>query len=245
MQVWPAIDLKGGKCVRLTQGDYHREKVYGTNPADMAARWVTEGATGLHVIDLDGAMGVATNQDAVARICSEIEVDIQVGGGIRSEQAIEDYLSMGIKRLIVSSKTISDPQWIRQMATKYENLLVVSIDLKQERLAFDGWQKTSDIDVLQHAKAMAELPIAGLIVTDISRAGMLTGPNLELLDSLIHCTEKPLISSGGVRHTEDVERLTHKGVHGCVVGKALYDGQITLPQTIAAAALTDAHSIQR
>lgn len=243
MRIWPAIDLKGGKCVRLAQGDYHREKVYGKNPADMAARWVSEGATGLHIIDLDGAMGADSNRDAVALICDETDVEIQVGGGIRSEETIEDYLTMGIRRLILSSKTISDPQWLCRMAMKYEDYLVVSIDIKHDCLAFDGWQKTTDRDIVEHAKSMANLPLAGLIVTDISRAGMLNGPNFELLDAIIRSTEKPIISSGGVRHIEDVERLAHRGAHGCVIGKALYDGQLTLPQTIAAAALANSHTI--
>ena len=235
MRIWPAIDLKGGNCVRLTQGDYYREMVYGKNPSDMAARWVSEGATGLHVIDLDGALGIGSNISAITQICNEVDIEIQVGGGIRSEEVIEQYLSLGIKRLIISTKSVEDPGWLMRMTSRYENHLVVSIDIKNEGVAFDGWQKTTDMDVVEHARAMAQLPIAGLIVTDITRAGMLNGPNYDLLNEVAANINRPLISSGGVRHEEDVERLAQTGIHGCVIGKALYEGKLTLPQTISAA----------
>lgn len=235
MQIWPAIDVKSGKCVRLSQGDYQRDIVYGTNPADMASRWVSEGATGLHVIDLDGAMGCGNNLDAIRKIVDETDVEIQVGGGINSQKSIEEFLSMGIKRLVVSTKSVCDPDWIDTMASRYEGHIVVSIDFRNGFVAYDGWRKTSELSAVEHAKSMSSLPLAGLIFTDIDRAGMMSGPNLELLHQLRDLATAPVISSGGVQETDDVIRLNETGVQGCIIGRALYEGKITLPDAINAA----------
>ncbi len=235
MRIWPAIDIKNGKCVRLSQGDYDGETVYGLDPADMASRWVSEGATGLHIIDLDGAMGRTSNTTAIAEIAESIDVEIQVGGGIHSEQVIEDYLSIGIKRLIVATKSVTDPKWLESMAQRYVGHLVVSIDTKNGKVAYDGWQQVTDLNATEHANSISHLPIAGIIYTDIDRAGVMTGPNFDLISNMKTSLNVPLVSSGGIRNLEDVRKLVDTGVQGCVIGRALYDGKVTLPEAISVA----------
>lgn len=232
MRIWPAIDLKDGKCVRLSQGDLKRETVYGSSPADMALRWTSEGATGLHVIDLDGAMGRPANINAIASIAEETNVDLQVGGGIRDERAIEDLLALGIKRLIVSTLSISDPDWLAKMADRYPGLLLVSLDARNGKIAFDGWQRTSSISVMEHAAHVSQLPLAGLIYTNIDRAGMMSGPDFEAITDIRDRCQLPLTASAGVKTIEQLQQLRDTRVDGCVIGKALYDGHLTLHNAI-------------
>ncbi len=242
MQIWPAIDVRGGKCVRLSQGDFHREKVYGNNPADMACRWVAEGATALHVIDLDRAIhGTDVNRDAIARIACEINVDLQVGGGIRDQQAIEDYLSLGIKRIVIGTQAIQDPDWFVRMTETYPDHLLATFDCKNGQAYIDGWKNRSNVSVLEHAKSLSACSIAGMIFTDISKCGMQSGPNVELLASLRSGISIPIIAAGGVTTTDDITTLATLGIEGCVVGKSLYEGRLTLPQALAAAAETHVH----
>ena len=236
MRVWPAIDVKDGKCVRLSQGDIKRETVYGSSPADMAIRWVAEGATGLHVIDLDGAIGRPANFNAIASIADQVDVDIQVGGGIRDERTIEDFLTMGIKRLIISTQSVTNPQWTARMAERYSGHLLVSIDTRGGQVAYNGWQNSGDLSPIEHARNICHLPLAGLIYTNIDRAGMMTGPDLKTLNEITENIEIPVIASGGVKLPEHLQKLRQLRLEGCVIGKALYDGHLTLPESIAALA---------
>ena len=237
MRIWPAIDLKNGNCVRLSQGDFHKETVYGSDPADMASRWVSEGANGLHVIDLDGAMGLPPNRKAIQQISDQVDIDIQFGGGVRTQATIEEYLSIGIKRIIIASKAVEDTVWIEQMANRYEGHLVISIDARDGRVAHDGWRKLSNTSVIDHAKTMSRLPIAGLIYTNIDTAGMLSGPDTKTIQHIQRNTNVPLIASGGIATLEDIELLSKLTVEGCIVGRAIYEGRLTLPETISSVAL--------
>ena len=241
MRIWPAIDIRGGKCVRLAQGDYQQETIYGDDPADMAHRWIAEGASGLHVVDLDGARdgltpgGGSPNRDAIARIAKEVPVDIQLGGGIRDESTIEDYLEMGIKRLVIGTRALTDPDWSRRMIDLFPGHLIIGIDARNGRVATDGWLKTSETTAIQHAQHFAELAIAGIIYTDIAKDGMLSGPNLDAMQEMANAVDIPVIASGGITRTGDVTQLAQLDLAGAILGRSLYEGYLTLAQALEAA----------
>ena len=236
MQIWPAIDIRNGKCVRLAQGDYAKETVYGSDPADMAHRWALDGATGLHVVDLDGArQGSPVNRKQIAAIAGELEIPCQVGGGVRDEQTIIELLEMGVSRLVVGTKAVADRDWLQAMSQKYEGRLLVGIDTRSGMMATDGWEKTSDVSAVDFVTEIAKLPIAGIIYTDIARDGMLDGPNFPMLTEMVAATQFPVIASGGVTTAADVTQLTTTGVAGCIVGRSLYEGRLTLIEAMEAA----------
>lgn len=236
MIIWPAIDIRGGKCVRLVQGDYQRERVYGHDPADMADRWVSEGARQLHVVDLDGARdGDTKNRDAIIKIVKQTKIPIQVGGGIRSEETIESYLAIGVQRIVVGTMALKNPTWFKQMCEKYPNRLVAGIDARDGLVATDGWLQTSQTPATDFAKDFSSVPLAGIVYTDISRDGMLKGPNVEAVREMIQCTKIPVIASGGVTVADDVALLAKTGAAGCIVGRSLYEGKMTVAEAIAAA----------
>lgn len=236
MQVWPAIDLRGGKCVRLQQGDYARETVFGDDPAEMACRWVTAGADRLHLVDLDGARdGRAANRAAVASILKAVRVPCQLGGGIRDEETIEDLLALGVSRLVIGTKALKEPEWFRGMARRFPERLAAGIDAKNGLVATDGWLEVSSTPAVDFARQFAGEPLAAIIYTDIAKDGMLAGPNFEAMAEMQGATSTPVIASGGVTSAEDVARLAKLGLSGCIVGRALYEGQLTLAAALAAA----------
>ncbi len=236
MQIWPAIDIRGGRCVRLVQGDYDQETVYGFNPADMAVRFQADGATGLHLVDLDGARdGDNPNQKQIAEVVNEVNVPCQLGGGIRSEGTIRDYLELGLARLIVGTKALTDAAWLAEMCRKYPDKLLVAIDARDGRVSTDGWKKTSETNAVDLAQQISANAIAGIIYTDIAKDGMLGGPNITAMREMVSAVDVPVIASGGVTTVEDVANLTTVGVEGCVVGRALYEGHLTLQDAMVAA----------
>ena len=236
MQIWPAIDIRGGRCVRLVQGDYDQETVYGFNPADMAVRFQADGATGLHLVDLDGARdGGNPNQKQIAEVVNEVNVPCQLGGGIRNEKTIRDYLDLGLSRLIVGTKALTDAAWLVEMCGKYPGKLLVAIDARDGRVSTDGWKKTSETNAVDLAQKISANAIAGIIYTDIAKDGMLGGPNITAMQEMVSAVDVPVIASGGVTTAEDVARLTTVGVEGCVVGRALYEGHLTLQNAMVAA----------
>lgn len=235
MQIWPAIDLRGGKCVRLRQGDYSRETVYGDDPAAMAQTWVQQGATCLHLVDLDGAKdGSNANLAAVRSILAAVSVPCELGGGIRDEVTIRRLLDLGLSRLVLGTKALKEPDWFRQMARRYPGKLALGIDAKNGLVATDGWLETSATRAVDLAEQFAGEPIVAIIYTDIAKDGMLEGPNLPAMSQMNDAVTIDVIASGGVTTADDVKALAETGVAGCIIGRALYEGTLTLRAALAA-----------
>ena len=236
MQVWPAIDLRGGKCVRLEQGDYQRETVFGDDPAEMARHWVAQGATCLHLVDLDGARdGQGANRDAIVAIRHAVDVPLQVGGGIRDDQTIATLLDLGLDRLVVGTRAVRDPDWFKQACEKHPRQLVAGIDAKNGQVATDGWLEVSEVAAIEMANNLAASPLAAIVYTDIAKDGMLQGPNLDAMGEMNAATTVDVIASGGVTTKEDVRQLAALGMAGCIVGRSFYEGRMTLEDALAAA----------
>jgi phosphoribosylformimino-5-aminoimidazole carboxamide ribotide isomerase len=229
MLILPAIDLRGGKCVRLKQGDYSQETVFGDDPAAMARRWVGEGARALHLVDLDGAKeGRPINSTVIRRIVESVDVPCQVGGGLRTEADIEATLDAGVARVVLGTRALDDPAWVRQMAQEYPKRIVLGLDARDGKVATHGWLNTSDESVLDVARQFANWPLYAIVYTDISRDGMLKGPNIDALAELVAAVPVPVIASGGVTTVDNVRALKEKGLFGCIIGRALYERQIDL-----------------
>ena len=236
MQVWPAIDLRGGKCVRLRQGDYKRETVYGDDPAAMARQWVGQGAACLHLVDLDGAKdGQCVNFEAVERIVTAVDVPCELGGGIRDEATIEKYLKLGLVRLVIGTRALKEPDWFRGVCRKYPGQLALGIDAKGGLVATDGWLETSTRKAIDFARDFAGEPLSAIIYTDIARDGMLQGPNHAAMAEMKSAVQVPVIASGGITTAEDIRQLAQHGLDGCIVGRALYEGTLSLADALAAA----------
>jgi phosphoribosylformimino-5-aminoimidazole carboxamide ribotide isomerase len=234
--IYPAIDLRGGRCVRLRQGDYAKETVFAADPAATARRWVAAGASYLHVVDLDGAReGRPVNGDSVRAIVDAAGVPCQLGGGIRSEEHLVEALGWGVARVILGTRALQDPAWCEEMCRRYLGRVVLGIDAKQGRVATDGWLNVSEMPAIELAKRCATWPLTALVYTDISRDGMLEGPNVEATAAVAGAVSVPVIASGGVTKLDDVTALARRGLAGCIIGRALYEGQIDLAAAIAAA----------
>jgi phosphoribosylformimino-5-aminoimidazole carboxamide ribotide isomerase len=229
MLILPAIDLRGGKCVRLTQGDYARETVFGDDPVAMARRWVGDGARALHLVDLDGAReGKPVNRDVIRRIVQAVDVPCQVGGGLRTEEDIKETLEAGVARVVLGTRALDDPAWVRQMAQIYPKRIVLGLDARDGKVATHGWLNTSEVTVLDVAREFANWPLYAIVYTDIARDGMLQGPNLDGLASLAEAVPLPVIASGGVTTLQNVRDLMKRKLFGCIIGRALYEGKIDL-----------------
>ncbi|MHB1556220.1 MAG: 1-(5-phosphoribosyl)-5-[(5-phosphoribosylamino)methylideneamino]imidazole-4-carboxamide isomerase [Isosphaeraceae bacterium] len=229
MLLIPAIDLRGGHCVRLRQGDFDQETVFGDDPAAMAERWQSEGAARIHLVDLDGAReGRPVNVDAVRQIVARVGVPCQLGGGIRDEATIAAWLEAGIERVVVGTQALRDPEWFAHMARGYPERLLLGIDARDGMVATEGWLETSSTPALSLAARFEDLPIAGIIYTDIARDGTLEGPNLDAMAAMAEAVRTPVIASGGVGSLEDLDRLAKLPLAGCIIGRALYDGRFTL-----------------
>ena len=233
MQVIPAIDLRGGLCVRLRQGDFDQETIFGDDPAAMAVRWESLGAERIHLVDLDGAKaGRPVNVAAVEEIVGRVGVPCQLGGGVRDEATIAAWLSAGLERLVVGTQALRDPDWFARMALCYPGRLILGLDARDGRVATGAWVDVSSIQALTFARQFDSLPLAAIIYTDIARDGMLEGPNLESIAALARSVKTPVIASGGIGELRDLERLAALPIAGCIVGRALYEGRFTLTQAI-------------
>lgn len=236
MKIWPAIDLRGGNCVRLKQGDYNQETVFGDNPAAMARQWCDQGAECMHLVDLDGARdGLWINQDAVRSIIESIAVPCQLGGGVRDEATIELLLGLGVSRLIVGTKALKEPEWFSSMVEKFPHKLALGIDARNGMVATDGWLETSETMAISLAQQFDNQPVAAIIYTDISRDGMMQGANIAGMSEMKQATNIPVIASGGVTTLDDVKQLREAGLDGAIIGRSLYDGVIDLKEAIALA----------
>ncbi len=235
MYVIPAIDLLGGKCVRLIQGEYHQFINYGDNPAEKAIEFRKAGAEWLHIIDLDGAkIGRCVNTDTIREIVQETKgLKIQVGGGIRDRDSITKVLNMGVTRIILGTKAVSDFGWFSDVAKEFAEKIILSLDARGSRIATDGWEKDSSQEITDLAKKAAELPLAGIIYTDINKDGMLAGPNIERTKALAQAVNIPVIAAGGVTTIEDIKKLAEtKVISAAIVGRALYEGTMNLAEAI-------------
>jgi phosphoribosylformimino-5-aminoimidazole carboxamide ribotide isomerase len=234
MQIYPAIDLRDGKCVRLKQGDYAQETVFGADPAEMARRWVADGAAWLHLVDLDGAKeGHPVNGAAIRAIVEASGVPCQLGGGLRSLEHIVEALSWGITRVTIGTKALQSPTWLEQMARRFPDSIVLGIDAKDGHVATQGWLEISTVAALDLAKSCAKLRLAAIIYTDISRDGMMQGANVQAMAEMAAAVQLPVIASGGVTTLDDVRRLHQNGLAGCIIGRALYEGQLNLREVLA------------
>ena len=236
-EIIPAIDIRGGKCVRLLQGDYNQETIYGADPLEMAKRWAGEGAQRLHLVDLDGARdGVSANLGVIQQIAGNLEIPVQVGGGIRTFEALDALLDAGVQRGILGTAAAKNPGWAEEAFAIYADAVILGIDAKGGKVAVEGWQETSDVSAVSFAKFMAEAGCMRIIFTDIARDGMLTGPNLEALKEMASAVEIPIIASGGVKSASDVLPLRQiENIEGLITGKALYENRATLREFLDAA----------
>jgi len=202
----------------------------------MARRWVSDGATCLHLVDLDGARdGQSVNRDALEAILAAVDVPCELGGGIRDEETIDRMLSLGLSRLVIGTKALKGPDWFREMCRKFPERLAVGIDAKDGFVATDGWLEVSRVAAVELAASLVDEPIAAIIYTDIAKDGMMAGPNVDAMSEMKNAVDVPVIASGGVTSAEDVERLARTGVAGCIIGRSLYEGTLTLADALAAA----------
>ncbi|RYG71167.1 1-(5-phosphoribosyl)-5-[(5-phosphoribosylamino)methylideneamino]imidazole-4-carboxamide isomerase [bacterium] len=236
-EIIPAVDIRGGKCVRLLQGDYAQETVYGNDPLEMAKKWEGEGATRLHIVDLDGAReGVSANLDVISRIAKELKIPVQVGGGIRNFDALDALLDAGVQRGILGTQAARNPQWAEEAFAIYADAVILGLDARDGKVAVEGWQETSQVSAIQFAKYMVEAGCMRIIFTDIARDGMLTGPNLEALAEMAEAVKIPVIASGGIKAASDVAELRKiPYIEGLISGKALYEGTTTMSELLKAA----------
>lgn len=234
MQLYPAIDMKGGKCVRLTQGLFDNVKVYSDTPAEMAKLWVSQGATFLHIVDLDGALaGHSVNEAAIRAIVESVDVPIQLGGGIRSAEAVRNMLKLGISRCIIGTRAVQQPEFIRDLVAEFgPERIVVGVDAKDGMVAVEGWEKVSTITAMDLAKQMQSYGVEHIVYTDISKDGTLTGPNVSYTKLLTDETGMDIIASGGMSCMEDLEKLHDCGIRGAIIGKALYEDRINLKEAV-------------
>lgn len=233
MIIYPAVDVREGKCVRLTQGEFNKETVYSDNPVEMALRWEKMGAQYLHVVDLDGARtGKAQNIAVISEMAVKMGIPVQLGGGIRTIEMIETILCKGIERVILGTSAVKDPELVKRAVKTFENNVVIGIDAKDGMVAIEGWEKTSEFKAVDFAKKMEDLGAKTIIYTDISRDGMLNGPNLKAMEEMVKAVNIDIIASGGVGKLEDIKNLKEVGVSGAIVGRALYTGDVDLKQAI-------------
>lgn len=236
MQLYPAIDMKDGACVRLTQGLFDKVKVYSDSPADMAKLWVSKGATFLHLVDLDGALaGRSVNEKAIRAVVKAVDVPVQIGGGIRSLEAAKYMLDLGVSRVIVGTRAAREPEFAGQLVEEFgADRIVAGIDAKDGMVAVEGWGQVSGKRAEDLCMQMKRLGILHVVYTDISRDGMLSGPNVEATKALTQATDMDIIASGGVSSMEDLRRLHKEGIRGAIIGKALYENRIDLAEAVKA-----------
>lgn len=225
----PAIDIRGGKCVRLIQGNYDKEIVYHDSPTDMAKEWERQGASYIHVVDLDGAKtGNSLNREAIANITKAVKIPVQVGGGIRNIVNVDELIACGVSRVIIGTAAIEDQQFVSEAVAKYGDKIAVSIDARNGYVATNGWTETSDVKAVELLGWLAEIGISTVIYTDILKDGMLQGPNIAELRAMNEASEIDIIASGGVSTEQDIATLEEMKLYGAIIGKALYEGNVTL-----------------
>ncbi len=235
MQIFPATDILGGKVVRLTKGDYNQVKIYADSPADMALEFMKVGATNLHMVDLDGAKdGIPVNFEAIRKAAEIKGLFIEIGGGIRNMQRIEDYLSLGVKRVILGTAAIRNYSFVEEAVKKYGDAIAVGVDAKNGFVAVSGWQETTDVKSVEFCKKLRDTGVSTVIYTDISKDGMLSGTNLEIYAELSEIKGLDIVASGGITYIDEIKKLNEMGIYGAIVGKAVYEGKLDLKEALIA-----------
>lgn len=236
MIVIPAIDIRGGKCVRLLQGDFDRTTVYSDDPAYMAKKWQEKGAARIHVVDLDGSRtGCPQNRDVIKRIVREIDVPLQVGGGIRDIETVSDYIEMGVGYIIVGTVALKNRDFVIEACKRFNDSLILGIDARDGKVAVEGWTESTILTPFEVARSYEEYGLAAIVYTDIGRDGMETGVNIEATKELAESVNIPIIASGGLSGIGDIERLIDvedSGIIGVITGKALYEGTLNLEEAV-------------
>lgn len=238
MDIIPAIDLLEGQCVRLYQGDYNQSQVFDPNPVTVAQKWADQGASRLHLVDLDGAKtGSPVNQPVIAEIIRAIDIPVHVGGGLRDRQRVAETLAMGVQQIVLGTVAVENPNLVAQLCNEFPGQIIVGIDARNGKVATRGWLETSEIEAVDLAQQMANNGASAIIYTDIHRDGTLQGPNKEALRTIAEATPIPIIASGGVSSIRDLLgllALEPLGVRGAIIGRALYTGDLDLKQAIQA-----------
>lgn len=234
MQLYPAIDMKNGKCVRLRQGAFKDITVYSEHPEEIVALWQEKGATFLHLVDLDGALaGRSVNEETIKKIVSSVNIPVEIGGGIRSEEAIKNMLALGVKRVIIGTKAVEEPEFLKDMVEKFgADAIAAGVDAKDGMVAIQGWEQVSTVTATDLCLKMKEYGVKHIIYTDISRDGMLSGPNIPATKKLTEETGLDIIASGGVSCMEDLQALYDAGISGAIIGKALYEKRVDLEEAV-------------
>ena len=235
MILYPAIDIRGGRCVRLVEGDFARETAYDADPSAAARRWAETGAEWLHVVDLDGAVeGRPINRATIERIRAAVDIPIQLGGGLRTLIALEDAFAAGIDRAILGTVALRDPELVISAVARWGDRVAVALDARDGRLATDGWLGQTEARAVDVAQSLSTAKVRHVIFTDISRDGNLTGPNLESLAEVVSAVDADVIASGGISSLDDIVAAEAIGASGAIIGRALYEGRIDLAGAIAA-----------
>jgi len=243
MIIIPAVDIKGGRCVRLFQGRMNEETVYGDNPVEMAKKWESLGASMLHIVDLDGAVGAKpVNRYVIRAIVKELHIPCELGGGIRDLPTIEAYLKMGIERVVLGTAAVKNPDLVKEAAGKFPDQVAVGIDAVHGKVAVEGWVETTDIIAGELARRFEDMGVRAINYTDISRDGALVGPDIEAIREIVKSVKIHVIAAGGISRIEDLVALVDTGVEGAISGKALYEGKINLREAIALIAELESRS---
>ena len=233
MRIYPAIDIKDGKCVRLFKGRFSDVTVYGDDPAEMAKRWEQEGGEFIHVVDLDGALkGRGINSEVIRKICASVNVPVQTGGGIRTMEDVEFMLQCDVERVIIGTSAVKDKDFVKRAVEKYGRKIVVGIDAKDSMVAIEGWEQVSSFGAVDFAKEMEKIGVSTIVYTDIATDGTLKGPNIFAMKEMAEQTRLDVIASGGVGNIEHIKALSSTGVEGVIVGRALYTGGVDLKEII-------------
>jgi phosphoribosylformimino-5-aminoimidazole carboxamide ribotide isomerase len=230
----PAIDIKNGKCVRLFKGDFDKEKVYGNSPVSQAKEWEKHGGDIIHLVDLDGALeGKPVNLGLIKEIRKSVSTPVEIGGGVRTMEIIDEYVNAGIDRIIIGSKAYKDPEFVKEACKKYHGKIIVGIDMADKKVAIHGWKDVTDTDGILFAKQMQEYGVSELIITDIAKDGTLSGISPQFYAEILDNVSIPVIASGGIGSLDDIKALaplSDKGLIGTIIGKALYENKITIKE---------------
>ena len=235
MEVIPSIDLRDGKCVRLYQGDYEKETVYSDNPLEVAVRWSEMGAQRIHIVDLDGAAtGVQANLEIIRQLCNVVDVPLQVGGGIRDIDSVQNVIDIGVERVILGTSAVEDPSLVEHACRRFgAESIVVGVDARDGSVAIRGWKESSLITAIDLIRSMNAIGVRRFIYTDIARDGTLSRPNFEAIGSMVQEDGILLVASGGISSLEHIRHLVALGVEGAIIGKALYTGDIDLREAMS------------